>query len=110
MERQYKVETREVDYKGEKYQIETTLYYFPDDPENTYTTTESDMKWWEDLRTQYITRHPEALESFSETFPEDKVYEDSPGIWIATWESPSVTVTGKTKEEAIRNLYVWLSV
>ena len=98
------IETREVEYQGEKYQIETTIY--TDESGERYTTTESDMKWWKDLRTQYISRHPEALQEFIKNFPEDDLKETEDGGWTA-WKDGE-TGTGKTTMEALKNLYICL--
>ena len=94
----------EVEYRGEKYQIETTIY--TDEDGLKYTTTESDMEWWMDLRTQYITRHPEVLQKFMDDFPPSQLKEND-GTWIAFKNKE--TGEGKTKEEAIKNLYICLA-
>lgn len=100
-------EKREFDYRGEKYEVEVELYYYPEDPETLYTTTESDQEMWVNLRTQYITRHPEVLEEFIKNFPENQL-EENDGIWIAS--SDTLTRNGETKEEALRNLYLWTNL
>lgn len=109
-ERQFKKELREFTYRGEKYKVEVELYYYPDDP-YAYTTTESDQEVWINLRTQYITRHPEVLEEFIRNFPENQL-EMKDGVWNASFKSPggtyTVTRSGSTKEESIKNLYLWI--
>lgn len=109
-ERQYRVEDREVTYRGEKYIIKTTLYSYPDDPDHEYTTTDSDMDWWMDLRDQYFTLHPEALKELIDRFPEDNLVEREDGRWVA-FMNRKYTISGQpedTKEKAIRNLYLCL--
>lgn len=94
-------ETRTLMYFGEEYQVDVTIYTDPITGER-YTTTESDQEWWKDLRTQYITRHPEVLEKFSSkpTLTKDG------DMWRAKY--CGTEGFGNTKEEAIKNLYICL--
>lgn len=103
MEKKLEIEKRTLTYFGEEYEIEVIFYTDPVDGYK-YTTTESDQKWWEDLRTQYIERHPEALERFS-TKPELTETEEG---WMARYNF--VSRSGRTKEEAIKNLFICLSI
>lgn len=113
MERQSKVEEREVKYRGEWYKIMTPVFIDPETCEE-YTTTESDKEWWRELRSQYLERHPEVLEGFDDY----ELKECGPGIWEAIHMDVEIAkdrilVTngyGRTPEEAIKELYLNLSV
>lgn len=102
---------KEVTYRGEKYLVDTLIEI--DEEGNEYTTTESDMEWWKDLRTQYITKHPEVLQEFIDNFPPTQLIEKDSGDWIASEKSPggkyTLTGEGKSREEALKNLYICLA-
>lgn len=103
-------EMRGINYRGEDYQIETKLYSHLDS-EEAYTTTESDQEWWIDLRTQYSQRHPENLQKFIESFPEKNIEKIPGDMWKARLEGDyEFSTIGKTREEAIKNLYLWTNV
>lgn len=113
MEKPSRVEEMEIMYRGEWYKIQVPIYIDPETGEE-YTTTESDQDWWKSLRTQYLNRHPEALSEFTDY----ELKEEISGLWEATnldteTVKDKVIVTssyGSTPEEAIRNLYINLSI